>query len=675
MQLAALSIRGKTDFKQWSQSIAVGDQNLLEYFNQEVLSTLPVDQQRFIYSTAILDRLSGDLCNAVTGREDSQFLLEQLERENLFLTSLDPEHNWFQFHPLFRDLLARRLKQMALALDVVDLHRRAADWFEDHGWLDEAIPHALASRQYDQVARNLLRVGFNRILSGGAAVILSTCRAISEDWLDHQPQLLVLAAWALLALARFDQAEPFAIKAEAAIHSLPEGSPGRASITGQVAAIRATAAFNRREIERTVTLASTALELLPETERAIRSVVMLDLADALLMQGHLEPARQRYMETAWLAQQAGNVLVWINCLSMAGRVLSWQGRLHQAQFLYQQAVQVARDAGLEDLPVVGLAEDGLADLNLEWNHLDEARTWIEKSLHHFKMWGHAEHLLQAIMTEIEYLRAVGNLDEALAKINEAQQLVQQQQLSKSLRRVESANAILYWQKGQTDLALQTLLSAGLLVKTGQPDHAYIPPGQDPLGLIYAYPIGAKLLDELGDTSLALEWLERWLGQAQAAGYQRQVIRLLVVQAVIQFKRNDQETALEQIGRAIRLAEPEGLVRTFANEGEALVSLLQAWIEQDHGTQPCHAYSRRLLAVIHPQPEIVHSHEPPVPADGILSDREREVLRLAGAGLTNEEIARELIVSTNTIKTHLKRIFDKLGVNSRREAVQVARQKD
>ncbi len=435
MQLAALSMRGKNDLQHWLQTFAAGDQNLLEYFNQEVLSSLAEDRQKFIFSTAILERLNADLCRAVTGREDSQTLLEQFERENLFLTSLDANRTWFQFQPLFRDLLAQRLERTAPAAERMDLHRRAAHWFENAGWADEAISHALAAQENDQVARNLLRVGLSRVLNGEAASILATCHALPEAWLEERPDLLILEAWALLALARFDQVEPFTAKAEAALSRQPEEAPGRTALMGQLAAIRATAAFNLRETKRSIGLAHTALEWLPEAERAIRSVVMLDLADALLMQDQIEPASQRYLETVRLAHQSGNFLIEINGLSMAGRILSWQGKLRQAQWMYQQAIRVAADMRLDDLPVVGLAEDGLADLYLEWNDLEQARQWADKSLKHFQLWGHAEHILQAKLTHAEILRAAGSLEEAQAAATQTL-LMAQQQPSLSLKRAE-----------------------------------------------------------------------------------------------------------------------------------------------------------------------------------------------------------------------------------------------
>jgi LuxR family transcriptional regulator, maltose regulon positive regulatory protein len=530
LQLAALSLKGKPDYSRWLRSFDLGEQNLLEYFHQEVLALLPQDRQEFLLSTAILSQLNSELCRAVTGRADSQLLLEQFEHDNLFLIPISTSHAWYQFHPLFREMLVQRLQRTAAPARLLDLHRRAAQWYESSGRIDEAITHALAAQEYEQVFRGLLAVGITRILNGEAASILAICRSLPAVCLENRPDLYALQAWALLALARFDQVEPFAQKIEEALDAIAEGAPGRRELKGQLSAIRATAAFNLRDVERSIEQAGLALEHLPESEKIVRSIVMLDLADALLTQGQLEPAGRRYLETARLAHAAGNPLVEINSYSMAGRVLVWQGKLHQAQILYHQALQAAQEAGLSDLPVVGLAEDGLAGLLIEWNDLTEARSWIDKSLSHFQVWGHAEHMLQAVLTDIDCLQAAGRLEEAQARVDAAFALAQTQHLTRSLKRVEAAAASLAWQKGQPDQAIQILLAAGFMEETGQPDHPWRPILRLNAYGFNVYPTTLLLLDQRGEYAIAQKWLKELLTQAETTGFQRQPILLQIIQA-------------------------------------------------------------------------------------------------------------------------------------------------
>ncbi|MEA4907232.1 MAG: LuxR C-terminal-related transcriptional regulator [Anaerolineaceae bacterium] len=671
MQLAALSLRERPGLAGDPGLPVPGAPAMLAYYQQEVLDGLPQERQNFLFTVSILERLNGDLCRAVTGREDSGELLAQLEHDNLFLSPLDAGGAWYGFHPLFRDLLVRRLERALDPEQVRHLHRRAAEWFEQGGWSDAAIPHALAAGEYPQAARLLMHTGLRRILSGEAGQVQAAIRAIPEDWLAGRPDLLVLLAWTVVAAARFEQAGEIVARAAAALTRPWDGSPDRETLEGHLAAIQATAAFNQRDVEACIQQAGIALELLPESEQAVRSVVMLDLADALLNQGRLEPARQRYLETAALAHRAGNTLIEVNSFSLAGRVLFWQGELYQAQAEYRLALRAAEEAGLGDLPVVGLAEEGLADLYIEWDDLEQAHFWNARSLDHFHQWGHREHISRATLARAEIFFAAGRTDAAQEALVEAQALAQHGHPSRSFKWAGVLSAQICRRRGQTVPGLRVLCSAGFLEESGDPGQPYRPrAGLHPMQLNQD-PVGICLLDESGATALAQAWLADWLAQAHRAGLGRQVTRLLVVQALLDQAHRRPDAALESLGQALALGEPQGLRRTFTAGGVALAGLLEAWLARNPAPGRVREYAGGLRAACRP-PEAVS----PAPArveTGPLSGRERQVLRLAAAGLTNDEIARQLVVSINTVKTHLKRIFDKLGANTRREAVEQARQ--
>jgi LuxR family maltose regulon positive regulatory protein len=670
MQFAALSLRTyalreRNDLEPWLLSFSQGNQNLVDYYNQEVLSGLKTEERDFLLAIAILERLNGDLCQAVTGRADSRALLEQFERDNFFLIALDSGRTWLQFHPLFRDLLLRQSKTAFTASDWIALHSRAATWFENNGWTDEAVRHALAARAYEQAGRILQTVGIAQILSGGAASIFALGREFPASFLDDHPELAILMVWALLAMAQFERVETDANRIEASLDRCPLDEADCKVLRGHLAAIRATTAFNARKIEASIAQANAALDLLPETEGVARSVVLLALADGLFMEGYFEPARLRYLETARLARQVGNRIVEINSYGVAGRILSMQGKLKLAEAEFQRALDAADQAGLRDLSTVGIPEDGMAELYLEWNDLDRARQWNRKSLEHFRRWGHVGLTLQSMLIEIQILQATGQMDEAFERIHNAWVLASQQNVASTLAWIETAQARLDWENGRAESALQALLAAGILQAGSQPETPFLPTADLPPMIVNRYPTGLWLLDRMGETAVVFKWLDDWLERCETAGYGRQVVRLLIIRALLLDRHGNTPAAFEALARALELAEPEGMLRTFLDEGPALVSLLETWLKQTHSTGRVIVYAQTLLAraaVPAPVPP------PALPAASLLSDREREVLRLVAAGLTNDEIARELVVSLNTVKTHLKRIYDKLGVNDRRAAV-------
>ncbi len=669
LQLAGLSLQRNpaTNARPSGATYAAAD--LFQFFKQEVLASLPEDRQRFLFEISILDLFSADLCQQVTRRSDSAALLEQFERENLFLSALDLQGTVFQFHPLFRELLNQELRLSVSTGEILELHQRAADWLEQHGQAEAAFSQALAGAAYPQAERLLVTLGLERILAGEGLSIYNFCLAFPEAYRRESAQVNLLAGWALLAAARFEQVEPYLAAAEAA----QTGSGAMSDdVRGQLAAIRATVAFNLKDISRSMDQANLALTLLPEEAYLVRSVVMLDLADSLLIQGDIDAARLRYLETAEYAGRAGNRFVQINCLAMAGRALFWQGRLHEAETMARQAIHLAESTGQANLPILGLVEAVLAEIRLARQQPEQAWEWITKSLDHFRMWGHPNHIVQATLAEIEILAALGKLDEALDQVIQVRLLIQQQRLMLSQSRAESAAAGIYLQKGQAGLARETLLAAGLVTKTGAEDPAYQPvPFSDPIQ-IFSYPIGIRLLYELGQANPALAWLEAWLAPVKAKDFRGQAIRLLTLRALIERQQGRLAAALVTLEQALSQAEPEGFIHAFVKEGQPVQELIQAWLGLPDRPDVLVVFARRLLLCFNGT--TLGQAEPLTPAlnSETLSPREGEVLRLVAAGMTNEDIARELYVSTNTIKTHLKRIYDKLGVNDRWEAVRVAR---
>ena len=663
LQLAGLSLQQRPGSSLELEKTPYNNADLLHFFEDEIFTGLPLEQQHFLLKVAIFDQFDASLALAVSGNSRCADYLAQFEQGNFFLTVSAAGEPQFRFHPIFREMLAEMARRRLPATGLLEAQRAAAHCLETNGQYEAAFPHALASQDYDQAADLLERWGLPRIMDGEPWPVLEACRAFPAAFRDQHAAINLAYGWALLAAARFDQVETVLAIAE---NHIPANAALGDDQRGQVAAIRATLAFNAKDLRSASQQAQLALDLLSAENNAVRSVAMLDLADSLLMLGNLDQARRRYLETAAFAHQSANHYIEINCLAMPARIAFWRGQLHQALLESQAALQVARDLGLKNLPVLGLAESVLADVYLEWGHLPEAQAWNEKSLAHFELWGHPNHILQATFTQIEILRANDDRPGWLAGLAKARSLVDSYQLENSRARLLVLENLLLWQNGQAQAALQAFVQAGMLAYD-ENGACQLPGFDDPIAIM-SYPLALILLHECGYLPAFENGLESWLAQAQQGQFAGQVIRLHLWQALLAFQDGEQEKALRAFELALALAEPEGYRNVFTREAGRLKALVDAWLAGGRHPARLQKYAAELFPLTTTMAGVPEQVVPHAGAD-LLSRREAEILRLVAAGQTNEEIARELYVSTNTVKTHLKRIFDKLGVNDRRQAVQ------
>ena len=671
LQIAALSLKNQKDPAVYIRAYSSLDRNLVDYFSEEILSNLPAEIQAFLLKTALLDRFSAELCQAVNQNQNSRMLLEQLERENLFIVPLDNNRQWYRFHTLFSDLLRHRLSRSIPQVEQCELHRRASRWFESNGLEEDALLQALAGQDFDRAGALLQRLGIRHILDGQSITVLSWCKRFPSDWLAERPDLYLIAAWALLASALFKEAESCTQIIEKALSASASGDTALLrDLQGQLAAIRATAAFGLNDPKTAMRLSLQALDLLSPTNQIIRCIVSLDLADACWMSELPDEARLHYQEAYQSASDSQNWLIAINALCMTANIQAWQGQLHQSAGTYHQALRISEETGLGSLPTIGLAEDGLSMLHLEWDEPEAALKYAQSSLTRFKLWGHSDHIINARLAIARCQRVIGDLQGAQQNLDAARELAQKERSVQQLARIEASSAHISLLTGDKTAALHSLKIAGLVLDGVSTNESYRLPDAIPALLVNQYPSAVLFLRSEGQYDLALQMLDMYLQQAGRSNYQWTVLRTWLIQSIIFQSLGRREAALDKFDQVIRLAEPQGYLRTFLNEGQELPPLLQGWLAQHPDQDPVRRYAALLLEKIIPntipaQPVLQHS------TAAVLSEREVEVLRLAAAGLSNEEIAAALIVSTNTIKTHLKRIFEKLAVKNRQEAANEA----
>ncbi len=682
LQLAALSVRGRQDVSSFVDAFTGSQRYVLDYLGDEVFYRLPEETREFLLLTSILDRLCAPLCDAVTGAPgpNSHEILHRLEKENLFLVPLDEQRQWYRYHHLFADFL-RSLLERTRGDQVKRLHERACEWLAAHGSSSEALEHALAAEDYPRAAHLVEGLSEDTIKRGEMTTLSRWMRALPEEYIRPNPRLCLAYGWALFGIGDLDGAEARLVDAEAI---LAEGGNPQ-DVAAEIAALRSMTAALQGDMYGALELSQRASANIPAGNNSVASVVALMLGIAYDLSGDSSAARRSYLEATEMGQSAGNVMVTIGALAQLGDLQATRGELRYAVHLYQQALQMdIEESGWSLLN--SAAHIGLGRVLLEWNDLEEARHHIEKGVHQLENWGG----LGAWYANVglsQMRLAMGDQEGAMA----------------ALLRVERSSAALRSRLGEAGVNLMaevmSSLEAQAWLLSGQLDRARGWAGkvkwdpEEPLSYIRQYrdsTLGRVLFAE-GRHEEAVAVLSALVAAAEAAGYWGVVIDTLPTLALALEARGEGKTALATLRRALSLAEPEGYVRTFIQNGAPMSALLSRLLETLHGEKtaesnasPSRAYVESLLAAFPTgyQPIAVstqrsgrgpHPLSPDTqPPPHLLSQRELELLRLAAEGMSSREIAADLIIAEGTVKRHLHNIYGKLGATSRTQAIAAAR---
>ena len=645
LQLAALSMRGRSDVDAFVGSFTGSHRFIIDYLVEDVLDHEPQPVQTFLQETSILDRLSAGLCDAITGRADGQEMLERAERQNLFVVALDDERRWYRYHHLFADALRQRLRRESPE-PVAGLHRRASAWFADHGAVDDAIEHALAAQDWERAA-GLINSTATDLVNRGEHATLDRWLATAPDALYHaQPLLVVRAAEARTWLGDLSAADTLLDQLET------RGTTADQAVLGYAAALRTRLAVLRDDSPAAIAHGQRALELLPDGDISARASALVELGSGWLLAGALDTADKLLHDALSLSRQANaNAEEWTTLLRLA-RLDRRRGRLHSAATHLQAVLDATTD--LRVMARTG-AEYRLGDLMLEWNQLDEAEAHVERAIGLDERTT-ARQLLGAWLWRVrgDLLAARRDFARALAALEHAARDAERLGNVPELRRIRAAAAGISIQTGDLASARDWARQVSAEV---DPDEPLIGSGREAERLVRA-----RLHNAEGAPARAIELLQEALAAAEAAGVVSDAIRYLVVLAVAADQLANHAQAMAFLERAIDLAEPGGYVRTFLDEGPAMIRLL-------HAVRPLRAY---VTMLVHAAGE----HVPITPTTFVKdppSERELEVLRLIADGLDNAQIADQLVISVNTVKSHAHHLMNKLGTNNRIQLVGRARE--
>ena len=691
LQLAALSMQGNKDISGFIRAFAGDHRYIVDYLVAEVLQSQPEPMRNFLLQTAILDRLNGSLCDALTGYEGSSARLEALQRGNFFVIPLDDKSNWYRYHHLFADVL--RMHLMAEQPDQIPiLHRRASEWFERNGPMDNAIRHALAAKDFERAAIlvELAIPDMRRNRQGATVTELGWLKALPDELIHFRPVLSVAYAYALFGggeletvEARLRDAEQWLDSAHlvdptAEIRERPE-SPAVGMVVvdkeefrrlpGMIALLRTAQALNRGDMPETVKNARRVLDLAPENDYLMLGGAASTLGLAAWTSGDLEAARRMTADGMENVRRAGYISSAIGGAIVLADIQIAQGHLHEAMATYERALQWATAPGAPAPGVRGAADMyvGMSVLHREHNDLVTATQHLLTSRALGELAGLPQNPYRWCAAMARIQEAQGDLDGALDQLELAERLYTAN-FSPNVRPVATRKTRVWVAQGRFGEALGWAREQGLSIDDNlsylrEFDH-----------ITLARVLLACNLSEPADGSISgvMGLLERLLKAAEDGGRKGSVIEILVLQALAYHAQGHLPAALVPLQHALALAEPEGYVRIFLDEGPSMMHLLREISVRDIMPD----YTGKLLAAFVAEvgkrgarPDLLPSQ----PLVEPLSQRELEILKLIAQGLSNPEIGARLFLALDTVKGHNRRIFDKLQVKRRTEAVARARE--
>ncbi len=676
LQLAAVALQSRWEASKdienkegdYSLTFAGDDRLVADYLVDEVLAGQPDDRIRFLYYTSIVERLNGELANALTNRVDGHDELIRLEKKNLFLLPVDNRYQWFRYHSLFGGLLRNRLQQNEPEM-VTKLHGRAAEWFATNNYPDQAIHHALLGADKERAAELIELVGRPMLLRGEVASLHRWLQNFSREFIVSRPDLLSiefgtrLVAEVIIADPDLTDAELVSAIEIVAKSNRPEDE--KDALTGELVAHRMATAASHRNSERALSLAYQAMEYAPADNLYLLAYLNMGLGFVYQISNQVSEAETAFKSSVDYATKLDSQLIRLNSINGLAELYEIQGQLSQAQDTHKQALALATGKSGEQSPVASIAYLGLAKIARERNELDAANEFLDKALSLARLGAFIGLELDAMITRALVRRAGQRWRDAQDALDEAEALVRTSGDMELLQRIGAFASRIWLAQNDRSKAIQWARSNRLTVA-------------DPVieFLEIEYLTLARILLADKENEAVIDLLDRWQPAAEASGRHARLIEMLLLRGLAQFEQGNIQEATLVLGRALKLAAPEGFVRIFADEGPSTVKPLQETIKQFGKQWPLSLveYSQRLVTIIAGESKTLPTRQEETLLLDPLSEREIQILKLIAAGLSNKEIAGELFLTVGTVKTYTHQLYGKLGVSRRTEAVDKAREK-
>jgi LuxR family maltose regulon positive regulatory protein len=681
LQLAAISLKGKEDTTNLIKAFSGSHRLVLDYLIEEVLEQQPKDVQDFLLRTAILDRFTGSLCDALTDHENGQATLEALEQANMFIVPLDNERGWYRYHHLFSDLLQQRLHQTQ-SEGLPKLHLRASEWYQQKGLWSDAVRHAFAAKDLERAA-DLIELAWVPMNTSYQSVTwLDWAKALPDELVRSRPALSTACGWASLDAGDLEAAELCFRIAErwlidvANVNEQPEAQSGKTkaldeeefrSLSISIANGRAYLAQALGDVPITIKYARWASELLREDEYFERGLTDILLGFAYWSSGDLDASREAVSDAIAKMQMAGKIPFIISFTSYLADIMTAQCHLRETERAYLQLLKFVSEQGEPEMKETAVLHLGLSELYFEQGDMETAMRHLQRSEELGEQPAFPPWYRHWIYAHVRIMAAQSDWDGIIRLLEGAERLYYRHPIP-DVHPLAALIARVWLAQGKLTEALHWVSEQDLSVDD---DLSYLREFEH---ITLTRMLIARYRNEQDTTYIqdAMKLLERLLKAAEEGERMGSVIEILLLQALACEAQNDISHALVFLERALTLAEPEGYFRIFIGEGPPMARLFYEALSHEIAPD----YVQRMIAVF-PVEEQEQTEKLPMQASEFdliepLSERELEILQLIAEGLTNQKIGAQLYLSLNTVKAHTRNIYGKLGVNSRTQAVAKAR---
>jgi LuxR family maltose regulon positive regulatory protein len=669
LQMASLSIGKNNNLTRIINNYNSSDRHLLDFFTEEIFNKLPDSISEFLFVTSLLEQFCTELCNFILDDNKSREMIDYLENQNLFIISMDNNRTWYRFHHLFLDLLRQKSYKQYTEKEFFIYHQKAAEWLEANGLHREAIRHFFGARDYVNAHRILHLLAIDGLRKGETYSLEKWLKQFPPEWNNNHPENLVISAFLDLFTSKFDSIEPTLTKAQHRFKEINVEEEEKSLWDGRIATIRATANFNLHKLDQAVEQAELALRLSPPGINSFRSQIFLSLADVAQNKTDFDLAIRYYDDAIRESSFEDNLMISILASGLKANILAWQGNLIDSEKIFLDTYEKIPEVSRSYQVSKGLLDEGISHILMEKNQLEEAKAKAQNGLRLFELWNNNQLIVTTLLTLAEICFIKKEYQLSRDYLYQAQDILKNTIINKYHYRASSIEARLWLIQDFTDKAKESLLSSGAWIDTSQknlniPTFSY--------SSIFSYTTQIAILTKENSLSEAINLTKSLKTFVHESGMGWIELRLTFQLALLYEMMNESTAAINLLTHILGVCAPQGFMRLFLDEGKPAQKLLKKWRSANPDAEIINKYIEYIYhmdeAASPDQTEIHH-----LEAVSAISNRELQVLKLVAAGLPNDAIAKELIISSNTVKTHLKRIFEKLYVQNRVEAVNKARE--